>query len=212
MSLILYVDRNRISPYALSAYVALSEKRLPFTVQDVDLDAGAARQPPFSVLSLTQRVPAIDHDGFILTESNAIADYLDDVFAAPDYPSVLPRDLRQRARARQVQAWLRSDLLALRNERDSTIVFHPPRADHAPLSPVAQAAGAKLLQIAGELVQGEHLFGAWSIADTDLALMLLRLIKSGQPVPPALRAYALAQWQRPAVRQWLANVPLPQLA
>jgi len=212
MSLILYVDRNRISPYALSAYVALSEKRLPFTVQDVDLDAGAARQPPFSALSLTQRVPAIEHDGFILTESNAIADYLDDVFAAPDYPSVLPRDLRQRARARQVQAWLRSDLLALRNERDSTVVFHPPRADHAPLSPAAQAAGAKLLQIAGELVQGEHLFGAWSIADTDLALMLLRLIKSGQPVPPALRAYALAQWQRPAVRQWLANVPLPQLA
>ncbi|OEZ70622.1 glutathione S-transferase YfcF [Janthinobacterium sp. HH103] len=212
MSLILYVDRNRISPYALSTYVALSEKRLPFTVQDVDLDAGAARQPPFSALSLTQRVPAIDHDGFILTESNAIADYLDDVFAAPDYPSVLPRDLRQRARARQVQAWLRSDLLALRNERDSTVVFHPPRADHAPLSPAAQAAGAKLLQIAGELVQGEHLFGAWSIADTDLALMLLRLIKSGQPVPPALRAYALAQWQRPAVRQWLANVPLPQLA
>lgn len=212
MSLILYVDRNRISPYALSAYVALSERRLPFTVQDVDLDAGAARQPPFSALSLTQRVPAIDHDGFILTESNAIADYLDDVFAAPDYPSVLPRDLRQRARARQVQAWLRSDLLALRNERDSTVVFHPPRADHAPLSPAAQAAGAKLLQIAGELVQGEHLFGAWSIADTDLALMLLRLIKSGQPVPPALRAYALAQWQRPAVRQWLANVPLPQLA
>jgi glutathione S-transferase len=212
MSLILYVDRNRISPYALSAYVALSEKRLPFTVQDVDLAAGAARQPPFSALSLTQRVPAIDHDGFILTESNAIADYLDDVFAAPDYPSVLPRDLRQRARARQVQAWLRSDLLALRNERDSTVVFHPPRADHAPLSPAAQAAGAKLLQIAGELVQGEHLFGAWSIADTDLALMLLRLIKSGQPVPPALRAYALAQWQRPAVRQWLANVPLPQLA
>ncbi|OEZ55955.1 glutathione S-transferase YfcF [Janthinobacterium sp. HH100] len=212
MSLILYVDRNRISPYALSTYVALSEKRLPFTVQDVDLDAGAARQPPFSALSLTQRVPAIDHDGFILTESNAIADYLDDVFAAPDYPSVLPRDLRQRARARQVQAWLRSDLLALRNERDSTVVFHPPRADHAPLSPAAQAAGAKLLQIAGELVQGEHLFGAWSIADTDLALMLLRLIKSGQPVPPALRAYALAQWQRPAVRQWLGNVPLPQLA
>jgi glutathione S-transferase len=212
MSLILYVDRNRISPYALSAYVALSEKRLPFAVQDVDLDAGAARQPPFSALSLTQRVPAIAHDGFILTESNAIADYLDDVFAAPDYPSVLPRDLRQRARARQVQAWLRSDLLALRNERDSTVVFHPPRADHAPLSPAAQAAGAKLLQIAGELVQGEHLFGAWSIADTDLALMLLRLIKSGQPVPPALRAYALAQWQRPAVRQWLANVPLAQLA
>ncbi|MEG1055172.1 MAG: glutathione S-transferase N-terminal domain-containing protein, partial [Janthinobacterium sp.] len=73
MSLVLYADRNRISPYALSAFVALSEKRLPFTVQDVDLDAGAARRPPFSNVSLTQRVPAIEHDGFVLTESNAIA-------------------------------------------------------------------------------------------------------------------------------------------
>ncbi|WP_215410196.1 glutathione transferase [Janthinobacterium sp. JC611] len=209
MSLILYVDRNRISPYTLSAFVALSEKQLPFAVRDVDLDAGAARRPPFGTLSLTQRVPAIEHAGFILTESNAIADYLDDAFAAPDYPSVLPRDMRQRARARQVQAWLRSDLLALRNERDSTVVFHPPRAAPAPLSPAAQAAAAKLLQIAGELVHGEHLFGAWSIADTDLALMLLRLIKSGAPVPPALRDYALAQWQRPAVQQWLAKVPQP---
>lgn len=212
MSLILYVDRNRISPYTLSVFVALDEKQIAFTVQDVDLDAGAARQPPFSKFSLTQRVPAIDHAGFILTESNAIADYLDDAFAAPHYPSVLPRDLRQRARARQVLAWLRSDLLALRNERDSTVVFYPPRAEHAPLSPAAQAAAAKLLQIAGELVQGEHLFGAWSIADTDLALMLLRLIKSGEPVPPVLRDYALAQWQRPGVQQWLARVPLPQLA
>jgi glutathione S-transferase len=209
MSLILYVDRNRISPYTFSTFVALGEKQLPFTVRDVDLDAGAARQPPFGAFSLTQRVPAIDHAGFILTESNAIADYLDDVFAAPDYPSVLPRDVRQRARARQVQAWLRSDLLALRNERDSTVVFHPPRSDHAPLSPAAQAAAAKLLQVAGELVRGEHLFGAWSIADTDLALMLLRLIKSGEPVPPALRDYALAQWQRPGVRQWLATVSQP---
>jgi len=207
MSLTLYVDRNRISPYALSTFVCLSEKQIAFTVQDVDLDAGAARQPPFSDLSLTQRVPAIDHDGFILTESNAIADYLDDVFEAPAYPSLLPRDARQRARARQVQAWLRSDLLALRKERDSTVVFYPPRADHAPLSPAAQAAGDKLLHIAGALLQGTSLFDAWSIADTDLALMLLRLIKSGEPVPQPLRDYAAAQWQRPGVQQWLASVP-----
>ena len=42
--------------------------------------------------------------------------------------------------------------------------------------------------------------------------MLLRLIKSGEPVPPALRDYALAQWQRASVQQWLAQLPLPQLA
>ena len=34
MSLILYVDRNRISPYTFSTFVALSEKQIPFTVLD----------------------------------------------------------------------------------------------------------------------------------------------------------------------------------
>jgi glutathione S-transferase len=34
--------------------------------------------------------------------------------------------------------------------------------------------------------------------------MLMRLIVNGDPVPPALRAYATGQWQRPPVQQWLA--------
>lgn len=209
MSLRLYVDHLRISPYALSSFVALHEKKLPFAIEDVNLGAGAARQPPFSTLSLTQRVPAIEHDGFVLTESGAIADYLDDVFGPSTHPSLLPRAIQQRARARQVQAWLRSDLLALRNERDTTVIFHGLRAAYAPLSPEAQAAGAKLLHIAGQLLQGEFLFGAWSIADTDLALALQRLILSGEPVPATLRDYAAAQWQRPSVQAWLATVPVP---
>jgi glutathione S-transferase len=37
MSFELYVDSLFTSPYALSVFVALTEKRLPFTIKTVDL-------------------------------------------------------------------------------------------------------------------------------------------------------------------------------
>ena len=41
--LTLYVDGFWISPYALSAFVALEEKGLPFTVKEVKLESALVR-------------------------------------------------------------------------------------------------------------------------------------------------------------------------
>jgi glutathione S-transferase len=49
------------------------------------------------------------------------------------------------------------------------------------------------------------LFGAWCIADTDLAMMLQRLVKTGHKVPKRLRDYAERQWERPAVVEYSAH-------
>jgi glutathione S-transferase len=208
MSLVLYVDSSYNSPYALSAFVALTEKRLPFTLETVDLDAGANRRPGYRDLSLTTRIPALAHDDFVLTESSAIGEYLDEAFPAPGHPPVLPQGLRERARARQLQAWLRSDFLPLRNERSTQTVFHQPAT--APLGAEARASADKLIHAAEILLDGngDNLFGAWCVADTDLALMLQRLVKSGDPVPARLRDYAAAQWQRDSVQQWLGLLPI----
>ena len=85
----LFVDARHLSPYALSAYVALTEKNLPFDLVEVDLDAGGQRDPAFAATSLTRRVPTLEHEGFSLSESSAIAEYLEDCF--PQTP-VYPRD------------------------------------------------------------------------------------------------------------------------
>ncbi|CAM4422258.1 glutathione transferase [Bordetella tumbae] len=200
--LTLYVDAQLLSPYAMSAYVALTEKGLPVELRLVDLQAGEQRMVPYTSRAPTCRVPALTHDAFHLTESSAIIEYLEDVFPAPEYPALYPDTPQQRARARQIQAWLRSDLAALRDERPTDVVFHgaPP----SPLSDAGQAAAAKLLRVAQTLLpEGQaQLFGSWSIADTELALMLRRLAGADE-LPAALQAYADAQWQRPAVQTWL---------
>ncbi len=49
---------------------------------------------------------------------SAIAEYLEERFAPPQWGAqYLPARFTKRARARQIQAWLRSDLLPLREER-----------------------------------------------------------------------------------------------
>jgi glutathione S-transferase len=202
----LLVDAQYASPYAMSAYVALREKQVDFEIETVDLGAGAQGGADFRARSPTWRVPTLIHGDFTLTESSAIAEYIDEMFIGQ---RLYPLNPRQRALCRQVQAWLRSDLAALRQERTTEVVFYAAKA--APLSPAAAAAAAKLLQVASTLIaRGQTNIGTtWSIADVDLALMLNRLVMHGDDVPLHLRDYASAQWARPAVQEWVAK---PRLA
>lgn len=201
--LLLYVDRQFASPYAMSVFVTLTEKALPFEIEQVDLDAQQNLQPPYRDRSLTARVPTLLHNDVFLSESSAITEYLDEAFGAPAYPAVYPKHAIDRARARQVQAWLRSDLMPIRTERTTAVIFFEPNP--TPLSEQGRVAADKLIRIADSLIKddSQHLFGDWCIADTDLALMLNRLVINGDAVPEKLRNYAQTQWQRPSVQQWV---------
>jgi glutathione S-transferase len=203
-NLTLYADAKFTSPYVMSIFVTLTEKKIPFQTRTVDLEANENRTANFARMSLTQRVPAIVDGDFHLSESSAITEYLEEAYPAPGHAAVYPRDRRERAVARQLQAWLRSDLLPIREERSTQTVFLGTLTCRA-LTDRARAAAKKLIAAALALIPvgAGNLFGTWCIADTDLALMLQRLIVNGDAVPSDLQAYAEYQWQRPSVRQWL---------
>ena len=200
-SLTLFVDAQYASPYAMSAFVALSVKQLPFELRTVDLAAGVHHAPDFAGLSKTRRVPTLVHGDFALSESSAIDEYIEDAF--PGTP-LYPADARQKARARQVQAWLRSDLMPIRMERSTEVVFFGAKT--SALSSAAQAAAAKLFAAADALLPAgqDNLCGDWCIADVDLALMLSRLVMNGDDVPARLADYARRQWAHAAVQRWVA--------
>lgn len=199
----LYVDSQFASPYAMSAFVTLKEKGIPFEIRTVNLGTNENHQPDYSQLSLTRRVPTLSHGSFHLSESSAISEYLEEQFPAPEYRIVYPHDVQNRARARQIQAWLRSDFMPIREERSTEVVFFKPTEE--PLSDAAQASAAKLFSAVDSLLGNGalNLFNEWCIADTDLALMLNRLVMNGDNVPGKLVAYARHQWQRPSVQSWV---------
>jgi len=207
-SLTLYVDSFWISPYAFSCFVALKEKGLRFEARTVSLPDKEHHRDDYRRRSLTGRVPALDHGDFSLSESSAIVEYLDDAF--PDTPPALPSAPRDRARARQIMAWVRSDLMPIREERSTTTMFYE-RATR-PLSPAAEEAARRLLSFAEAVVsQGRtSLFGTpWTAADTDLAFMLQRLNLNGYELPRRIRDFVEAQWRRPSVKEWVERERLP---
>jgi len=198
--LCLYVDARFTSPYAMSAFVALTEKELAFEVMTMDLASGKNLEAGYAATSKTSRVPTLVHDGFSLSESSAIDEYIDEVFSGTP---LYPKSVQDRARARQIQAWLRSDLMPIRQERSTEVIFYKPT--NTPLSASAQTAAKKLFFVADSLLQpgAVNLFGEWCIADVDLALMLNRLVLNGDAVPQPLANYAKHQWQRPSVQLWV---------
>jgi glutathione S-transferase len=207
---ILYGDKFWVSPYVFSCFVSLTEKRVPFEVRELSLD-GDQRRPEYVQKTVTGRVPAFEIGGFVLAESMAIIEFIEETFPAPAYASVFPRDARLRARCRQVLSWLRSDATApLRAERPTASMFYgkPP---NAPLTESGRAAAARVIDVAERLLPtGAHnLFEDWTVADADLALTLQRLALHGDEIPVRLRAYEASQWSRPSVAAWVTRARAP---
>ena len=85
------------SPFLRSVEIALTEKRIDYRLQPIQ--PGEHKQPEYLARHPFGRIPAFEHDGFAIYETQAIIRYLDDVF--PD-PPLTPADPKARARMNQV--------------------------------------------------------------------------------------------------------------
>jgi glutathione S-transferase len=209
-SLTLYIDAFWANCWDCGPYVALREKGLPFSTAIALLREGAGVTPGVRVQAITGLAPALQHGSFWLAESSAIIDYLEEVFPPPEWPRVLPTEPTRRARARQLMSWLRTELNELRAERDTRFLFYR-RAEPPPLGPIAARQAARLIEVVERCgpANGDALLGEWCVADVDIAFTLMRLMRAGDPVPPAVRAYAEAVWARPSVREYVEHARPP---
>lgn len=205
--LTLYVDSNWMSPWAFHALVALEEKQLVYKLVATALPIPEPLRSEVEARAILAKVPLLVHGELWLTESLAISEYLAETFPTPGHPRLFPEDLAQRARARQVMSWLRTSLMALRNDRPTSSVFGRPTV--RPMSEKGKEDAAELVRVATALVppKATQMFKDWSIADIDLSLALMRMIASQDHVPEHLLHYALAQWDRRSVKRYLAHVP-----
>lgn len=194
----LYVDGYFASPLDATCVVALEEKGVPYTTSRSLLRDNQGFPAQFQQRTGVARVPAFQHGDFWLTESMAIAEYIDERFAGPP---LFPRELRARVRARQIMAFVRFDLRTLRVERPWFTSLYPV----APLPPL----GSQALQEAVELVNlvdwlATHgALSEWCIAHVDLALTLMRLAKTQLALPTAAQRLLDANLVRPSVRAYL---------
>jgi len=99
MALVLYYGSG--SPYAWRAQLALEHKALPYERKVLSFAAGDTRKPEFLALNPRHRVPVLVDGDFVLYESNAIVEYLDEAYPASG-ERLFPGDARTRALVRRL--------------------------------------------------------------------------------------------------------------
>ena len=91
----LYTAGNSICTQ--KAFITLAEKGVAYETQNIDLFRNEQFAPWYLAINPKGVVPALEHDGSIVTESTLICEYLDDCFAAP---RLMPATAHGRARVR----------------------------------------------------------------------------------------------------------------
>jgi glutathione S-transferase len=205
--LTLYADSSWMSPWVFHAMVALEEKLLPYRLEIVSLPLQDSARAELERRALFARVPVLVHGETWISDSLAISEYLAETFPTPGHPRLFPADLADRARARQLMLFLRTSLRALREVRPTSSVFGRPNP--RPMPDKARDDAAELERVALAVIPDDRpaMFGAWCIADTDLALALMRLIANQDPLDRRLVNYALAQFDRKSVHRFVAHLP-----
>ena len=83
---------------SLKSLIPLHEKGLEFESRYVDLHKFEQHEPWFVAINPEGQVPVLDHDGFIVTHTTVINEYLEDAF--PDAPPLRPNTPHGNARMR----------------------------------------------------------------------------------------------------------------
>jgi glutathione S-transferase len=203
-----------LSTYTTKVRIALHAKGIAFA--EIAPPDGY-RSQAWRAIVPSGTIPAIDHDGFILAESEAIVEYIDEAFSGP---TLFPGDPRARAVIRRL-ARLHDLHLEPAVRALFPLVRDPAERDRLPA--LASAIGARIDQWLATAQPAPWAAGsAFSAADCGFAVTLplaQRLLEAlGRPLefPSALREWlsqcdshaavrsGLEPW-RPATEAWLAQ-------
>ena len=207
MALVLYYGSG--SPWAWRVQLALEHKALPYERRVLSFSAGDTRKPEFIALNPRHRVPTIDDDGFVLYESNAIVEYLDEQYPGRGQ-SLFPGDVRERALVRRLVCELDNYFdKALDQLIDPLFGAKPEERDTAAVAKGRDAVVEEVAMVT-RAMRGPFLAGPLSAADFALYPMVAFVYRAQEVRMPELDADGILT---PALRAWKARMEaLPYLA
>jgi glutathione S-transferase len=197
---------NPISPFAQRVMLFFEEAQIPH--EYVMLRAGDMQKEPFTRVSMFRTVPAIELDGFALTESLAILRFLAQRFQKSSW---YPEALEERARIDQVKDFGESiarPLMALGKE----IAMAPHLGQPTNLAKVEdlRAELSKYLPRFEAYIAGRGFAAGAGPTIADIALAPFLHIYKYATMPmtefPETKAYADRMVERPAMKKVLAEV------
>ena len=160
-------------------------------------DGGEQRRPDNLSLNPQGLVPALEHDGFVVGQSLAICEYLEECFPAPP---LLPAKARDRATVRAMALAVACDIHPLNNLRVQQYLRDGLGQDEASVSRWARHWMAEGLAALETLIgrhsgDGRHCFGeSVTLADACLVPQLYNARRAGLDLSPWPRLAEVAHY------------------
>ncbi len=123
----LYTARNSICTQKV--FITLAEKGLDYDTHDINLFINEQYTPEYLKINPKGVVPALDHDGRIVTELTLICEYLDDVFPSP---MLIPADPYLRTKMRMWSKAVDEGLFEATRELSFSAMFREKMRDMTP--------------------------------------------------------------------------------
>lgn len=169
----------------------------------IEIGEAGARQPEFLAINPNGRLPAIDDDGFVLTESLAITMYL-----AKKYSSgkLYPTTLQAEARVWQWSLWAVQEVDRGVNIWSLHALRLPPRERVAAKREQAlKVLAAPFKVLDGALTKQPYLLGDdFTVADLNVAAVISRAVDMDLAAVPHLRGWLGRCLARPAAMMAMA--------
>jgi len=197
MAITLYYGSG--SPYAWRAQLALEHKALPYELKVLSFAAGDTRKPEFLALNPRHRVPVLVEDDFVLYESSAIVEYLDEAYPGRGAP-LFPGDARTRAIIRRMICEVDEDFDAALDPLTTQAFSKKPEERDAKAIADSRKALVDELALVSKSMRGDYLAGPLSAADYALYTLLAFVWRSEIKLPDldadSMLTPQLARWKK----------------
>ena len=185
------------SPYVWRVWLTLEHKSIPHELRVLSYDAGDFEKPELGALNPRRRVPVIVDDGFVLYESAAIVEYLEDKW--PDL-RVFAEDTRQRAQQRRMIREADQYFAPAMERLVVGVLFTPPeKQSKDDIAAAAKAVGEELA-VWEKAIPGDFLAAKLSAVDFTLyplvALTMRIVRRAALPEAETLLGPKLGAWMR----------------
>ncbi|HET9595014.1 MAG TPA: glutathione S-transferase family protein [Anaeromyxobacteraceae bacterium] len=197
----LHIGEKNYSSWSARPWILMRQAGIPFTEHGVSLaeDAGKARR--MAALP-AGRVPVLEHDGVVVWDSLAIAEYL-----AERHEGLWPADRAARAWARCICAEMHGGFTALRSQMSMDVRARRPQRRRSP-DLVADIARVEAIWTETRRrfgAAGPLLFGRFTVADAYYAPVAFRFQTYGVEPAGEAGAYWRALLSLPAAVEWAAG-------
>lgn len=193
----LIIGNKTYSSWSLRPWLLMRHFNIPFEeiLVKLDLPDTTANIKKYSP---TGKVPALLDGNFVIWESAAIMEYLNERFPEK---KMYPADIKDRAMARALSMEMHAGFSKMRELLSFNIKNHFPHFDTSGAqADIERVKAIWIEQLAKS--KGPFLFGEFSIADAMYAPVVGRFNSYGVPVDGAVKAYCESMMNLPAMKEW----------